>query len=151
VSFLTNLAGSGAGIIAIAAGLLILQHHARTPQIAHPWLRRFAIVLMYAGGAALAVTSLGHLADDAITKVAGYFGGLGYGLAHDAIVIGILVLLAGAVLGLISDADSSTAMVAAFLPILLALPLGGFIHEVYGVLNGPALDLASTVNHFLAG
>jgi hypothetical protein len=151
MSWLTNVAGSGAGIIAIAAGLLILRHMSRVPGIVHPWLHRFVIVLMYAGGAALAVTTLGGLADHGIVLVAGWFGGLNYGLVHAVLVIAVMVLLAGVVLGLIWAPDSVTAIVAVFLPVLLALPFGGAIHQLYATLNAPALELAQGLNHFLAG
>ncbi|MGO8961558.1 MAG: hypothetical protein ACLQFR_29930 [Streptosporangiaceae bacterium] len=151
MNWITNLAGSGAGVIAIAAGLLILRYLSRAPQIVHPWLHRFVIVLMYAGGAALAVTTIGSLADKGVVLLAGWFGGLNYGLVHAILVIAVMVLLAGTVMALIWDPDAPAAIVAVFLPVLLALPFGGLIHQVYATLNAPALSLAAGLNHLLAG
>ena len=58
MSWLVNAAGSGAGIVAIVVAVFLLRHHPILPGVTHPWIRRLVIVLMYAGGASLAVT--GH-------------------------------------------------------------------------------------------
>ena len=151
MSWATNLVGSGAGIIAIAVGFLLLQHMSHAPQFTHPWLRRGVIILMYAGGASLAVTYIGQETLRLIELVAGWFGGLDYGLIRTVLVIALLFLLVGTVVGLIWSPDPGTAMVAIILPVLLALPLGGFLHEVYVAFDGPALALAAGLNHILAG
>jgi hypothetical protein len=151
MSWLTNLAGSGAGIIAVAVGVLILRHMTYAPGIVHPWLRRLVIVIMYAGGTALAVTTLGALAISGITHAASLVGGLGYGLVRTILVVAILFLLFGVIVGLIWAPDPATAIVAAILPVLLALPLGGIIHGADVALNGPAMALAQALNHLVAG
>ena len=48
---------------------------------------------MYVGGASLAVTAIGHLADRILNDIATPFGGLTTGPAHAALVIAILLLL----------------------------------------------------------
>ena len=149
MSAATNLLGSGAGVVTIVVGWLLMRHMEHAPTFSHPWLRRLIIVLMYAGGAALAVTSLGSLADSAIVWVAHFGGGIGYGLVHTLVVVAILVFLVGTVVSLIWSPDEATALAAIALPILLALPLGGVLHQVYTALDGPALSLATSINSWL--
>jgi hypothetical protein len=151
MNWLTSLVGSGFGVIAIAFGFLLLRYHDRAPGITHSWLRRVVIAIMYGGGAALAATGVGRWVDSEIVTVAGWFGGLSSGLIHSLIVVAIMFLLAGTVIGLVWEPDGATAMVAICLPLILSLPIGGVIHQIYLTLNAPAVGLADSLNHWLAG
>ncbi len=151
MSWLTNLIGSGAGLIVIAFGMVVLKYMGHLPSATHPWIHRGIIVLMFAGGAALAVTAIGGYVDGAIRWIAGLAGGVDYGIPHVAIVVALLFLIAGTIVGIIFAPDAGTAMVAILLPILLALPAGGIIHSLYLAVDAPAIHLASSLNAILAG
>lgn len=152
MSALAGWLGSGAGFVAVAAGFLILAHLGRLPlPAAHPWIRRGVIVLMYAGGSAIAVTRLGQYARTALLWIAGLFGGVSYGPAHVAIVVGSLFLIAGTLTGLMFAPDEAVATVAIAVPLVLSLVAGGVIHQLYVATTVPAQGFAGALNSWLAG
>jgi len=152
MSALASWFGSGAGIIAVVAGMLILANLGKLPgKFAHSWVKRFVIILMYAGGSAIAVTRLGQYAHSLLMWAAGLFGGVSYGPAHAAIVIGAMFLIVGTVVGLIWAPDEAVAMVAIAVPLVLGLVAGGVIHQIYVATTIPAQGLADALNTWLAG
>jgi len=151
VSVLASLAGSGAGLIAIAVAILVDRHYRNLPGSAHSWIERAMIILMYAGGSAIAVTQAGQWVRDAALWAAGLFGGVGSGLAHVALVISALFMLLALVVALIWAPTSVTATTAALMPLILSLAGGGFLHEIYVTTSAPAQALASSLASWIGG
>lgn len=148
---LASLVGSGAGIIIIGATFIAMMHLGRLPGAAQNILRRLFILAMYAGGSALAVTEAGSLWTTIATHLGGLFGGLGAGVPRTIIVLTAVLLLAGTVVGLIWAPNDAVIMTAAFLPAVLMLVPGGFLHEVYAATTVPAQQMADAFNAWIAG
>ena len=151
MSILASLAGSGAGLIAIAVAILVDRHYRNFPGVLHSWIERAMIVLMYAGGSAIAVTQLGQWARDAALWATGLFGGVGSGLAHVALVISALFMVAALIVALIWAPTSVTATTAALMPLILSLTGAGFLHEFYMTTSAPAQALASSLASWIGG
>ena len=151
MSFLANLIGSGVPLIVAGAAWILIGHYRRLPGATHPWICRALIAVMFAAGSALAVSGLGRWLLGIITSIAGWFGGLGFGPAHVLIVLAAFSLLLTAIAGMIWAPDDSVATLALFLPLVLALPAGGFLHHVYVATSAPAQAAASSLSAWLAG
>ena len=143
--------GSGAGVVVIGVCVIIslFMHH--LPALTHPWLKRLLIVLMYSGGAALAVTTIGGYALTALHWVGGLLGGTSSGLGWAVVVIVAIFLAATVAVGLIWAPDWITAVLAAVLPLILALVPGGFLGQVYTATAFPAQQLTESIAHGLGG
>jgi hypothetical protein len=151
VSTLASLIGSGAGIITIALAVLIGRHYRHLPWAVHSWAQRIVIVLMFAGGSAIAVTDIGRWADDGVTWTAGLLGGLGAGLPRAALVVTCMFLLAGILISLIFAPAQAAGVTAAVMPAVLALAPGGFLASVHGALCGPATAFAALLARWIGG
>ena len=151
MNVLASLAGSGAGIIAIAVAILVDRHYRNLPGVLHSWIERAMILLMYAGGSAIAVTQLGQWVRDAASWVTGLFGGTGSGLAHIALVISALFMLLALIVAIIWAPTGVTAMTAALMPLILSLVGGGFLYEFYATTSAPAQALASSLASWIGG
>ena len=152
MSTLANLAGSGAGIVTIGvAFLLAIFVLPRLPQFLHGWGERFVIVLMYAGGSAIAVTTLGYWTDWLISHAADLLGGLNAPIPRAALILTCLFLLLGVLVSLIWEPNAATGIVAAFLPLLLGLVAGGVIADIHAVTVIPGQALASALNSWIGG
>lgn len=151
MNWITSITGSGAGIVIIGAAFIAMMHLQHLPQVTHPLIRRLLIVANYAGGSALAVTGLGGLGRSLAGWVAGFFGGLDYGIPRAVIILACLLLLLGTIIGLVWAPNEATALTAAFLPFLLSLVAGGMLHQVYVGTTFPAQQLAASFNAWIGG
>jgi hypothetical protein len=151
MSFLASLLGSGVGAVTIAVAVLLERHYRHLPGQAHPWAERLMIILMYAGGSAIAVTDAGQWADKGITWAAGLLGGLDSGIPRAALIIACMFTLAALVVALVFAPSSRSAYLAAGMPVILALVAGGFLHQVYLTTTAPAQHLASALTSWLGG
>jgi hypothetical protein len=151
VSTLASLIGSGAGVIAIAVAMVVSTITSRFPGFLRSWIERVVVVLMYAGGSAIAVTSLGNWGRWLITRSADLFGGLGAAIPQTALVITSIVLMVAVVVSLIWEPNAGTGMVAAVLPLFLGLVTGGAIHQIYLASVVPGQALASALSHAIGG
>ena len=151
MSFLANLIGSGVPLIVAGAAWILIGHYRRLPSATHPWICRALIAVMFMAGSALVVSGLGRWLMGIITGIAGWFGGLNFGAAHVLITLAALSLLLTAVAGIIWAPDDSVATMALILPLVLALPAGGFLHHVYVATSAPAQAVASQLSAWLGG
>lgn len=152
MSTIAGLVGSGAGVVALGTAILIAAFIVpRCPQFLRPWVERFVVVLMYAGGSAIVVTTLGSWSRWTISHVADLLGGLNAPIPQVALILVSLFLLAGVVVSLIWAPNAATGLVAACLPLLLGLVAGGFIHVIYVQTVIPGQALASAVNSWIGG
>ena len=136
MTVLGGLVGSGAGIVTLAAAWLLSRHLHHIPA-ASPWLARIATVLMFAGGSAVAVTSLGGWIVTAVATIAGFLGGLHSGVAFAVLTVAALCLTVGVVTDLIWSPGSGM-ITAAVLPLVLGLTAGGVLHQIYAYAAVPA-------------
>jgi hypothetical protein len=139
------------GAVVVAVAILLLRHADKAPAKAHPWVRRFAIILMWAAGAVFAATGLESLLVRVIGDVTGFVGGQYQPIVHAAIVIGALFLVAGTLAALIWDPDDAAAFTAVAVPLVLGLVAGGVLHGLYDATVAPGQQLASAINSWLAG
>ena len=152
MSTIASLVGSGAGVVAIAVAMIIGMHYHRLPRMAHPWIERFVIVLMYAGGSAIAVTPARHMGP-------GSRGDRGRMVrrperGHPAHRPGgdrRCSWSPGWCVSLIWAPSTATGVVAAALPLILGLVAGGVLHELYVGTTVPAQAFASSLNAWLGG
>jgi hypothetical protein len=152
ISIGANLVGTGAGIIVILFAWLLTRHVLdHCPGFLREWAERLIIILMYAGGAALAATSLGDWSRWLIEHVADVFGGLNAGIPRTALVATALVLLFAVVMSLIFAPNAATGLVAACLPLVLGLVAGGVIHQIYMQTAVPAQAFASSLSALIGG
>lgn len=151
MNLVTSLLGSGAGIIAIAVAVVLMRHLDKAPSRAHPWLRRFNIVLMYSGGSAIAVSGVTSLLSGLVGDAAAWVGGQWAPLITTAVVIAALVLFTGTVVALIWVPDDAAAMTAIFVPLVLGLVAGGVLHQLYVTTTAPGQELAAALHAWLAG
>ena len=143
--------GSGTGVVVVGLCVIISLFMHRLPGVTHPWLKRLLIVLMYGGGAALAVTTIGGYALDALHWVGGLIGGTSAGLGWAVVVIVATFLAATVLVGLIWAPDWVTAIEAAVLPLVLALIPGGILAQAYTATAFPAQQLTESIAHGLGG
>lgn len=143
--------GSGAGVVVIGLCVVMSIYMIRLPAKTHPWIHRALIVGMFCGGAALAVTQIGSWTFDAIYWVAGLIGGTSYGIGYITVVLLAVFFFAVVVSGLIWTPDITVAYTAAALPLLLALPPGGFLHHLYLITTYPAQQLTEAIAHAVGG
>lgn len=151
MSVLASVIGSGAGAVVIALAVLLGKHYRRLPARSYAWVERAMIVLMYAGGSAVAVTAIGRWADGAVRWIAGLLGGVDTGLPHAALVITCMFVLGALLAELIADPSPRAAYRAAAMPLILALVGGGVLHQFYAFTTAPALALASSLNLLIGG
>ena len=149
---IAGLIGSGAGVVALGVAVLLGGFVApRCPRFLRPWLERFIVVLMYAGGAAIAVTTLGSWSDWILSHAADLLGGLNAPIPQVALILTGLFLVLVVIASLIWEPNAATGIVAAFLPLLLGLVAGGFIHAIYLETVIPGRELASAVSSWVGG
>lgn len=152
MSALAGILGSGAGIVvigvAVVVSMFLLPH---SPQFLRPWVERGIVVLMFAGGSAIAVTTLGTWTTWIISHVADVLGGLDAAIPRAALILVCLFLMGGVLVSLIWAPNAATGMVAAFLPVILGLVAGGFIHDIYTTTVIPAQAFASSLNTWIGG
>ena len=151
MGWITGIVGSGAGLIIIGVTFIASLHMGRVPAMAQKILKRLFIVAMYAGGAVLAISGLGALGVRIVTALAGLFGGLGSGPARVVIVLTGAFMLLGVVVALIFDPLEAFILLAAFLPFVLMLAPGGFLHQVYVATTFPAQQMADAFNTWIGG
>lgn len=151
MGWITGIVGSGAGLIIIGVTFIASMHMGRVPAAAQKILRRLFIVAMYAGGSALAVNGLGSLGVRIVTSVAGLFGGLSSGPARVVIILTGAFMLLGVVVALVFDPLEAFILLAAFLPFVLMLAPGGFLHQVYVATTFPAQQMADSFNAWIGG
>lgn len=151
MSTLASLLGSGAGAVVIAVAMVTDRHLGRIPLVGRAIIDRLVIVLMYAGGAAIAVTKAGSWIDDIVRLATGWLGGLNAPIPRTALVIVALFLLAAVAVSLIWEPGEATGIVAAVLPLALGLVAGGFIHQVYLATVVPGQALASAISSWVGG
>lgn len=151
MSVLAGLIGSGAGIVVIALAVLIGKHYQHLPRMTHDWVARGVIVLMYAGGSAIAVTQVGSWADTAVTFAAGWLGGLNAGIPRTALIVTAMFLIASMAVSVIFAPSPATGALAAAMPLILSLVAGGVLHQFYVATTGPAQVLAASLNAWLGG
>ncbi len=151
MSTLASLIGSGAGVVAIVVALIIGKLLRYFPGFLREWVERGVIVLMYAGGSAVAVTELGSWARWLIEHVADIDGGLGGAIPQTALVIVSLVLIVAVIVSLVWEPNAGTGVTAAVLPLILGLVTGGFIHQLYVATVTPGQDLASALTRLIGG
>jgi branched-subunit amino acid transport protein len=151
MGFIASLIGSGAGVVIIGATFIAMMHVGRLPEVAQKILKRLFILAMYAGGSALAVTELGTLWMNIASRIADLFGGLGTGIPRTVIVLLALMLLLGTVVSLAFAPNDAAILTAAFLPAVLMLVPGGFLHQVYVGTTIPAQAMADSFNAWIAG
>jgi len=149
MTVLGGLAGSGAGIVTLAAAWLLSRHLHHIPA-ASPWLARIATVLMFAGGSAVAVTSLGGWIVTAVATIAGLLGGLHSGVAFAVLTVTALCLMTGVVTDLIWSPGSGM-ITAAVLPLVLGLTAGGVLHQIYAYAAVPAGQYAAAIASWIGG
>jgi hypothetical protein len=151
MSTLAGLVGSGAGVVTIALAMILGMHLGHVPQFLRKWAERFLIILMYVGGSAIAVTTLGSWGDWIINRIADVFGGIGAGIPHAALIITCMFLVAAVAVAIIWVPSMSTGMVAAVLPLILGLVAGGFLHAIYIATAIPAQAFATSLNAWIGG
>lgn len=151
MSAISGWLGSGAGIVVIGLCVVISIYMHRLPKMTHPWVNRLLICGMFAGGSALVVTTIGGWALEGIHWAAGLIGGTSYGIGYAAVVITASFLAVTVLVCLIWVPDIGTAYIAVALPLVLALPPGGFLHTVYLVTTYPAQQATETIAHWLGG
>jgi hypothetical protein len=151
VTTLAGFAGSGAALIVIGLCWVVMRHYRHLPSGAHPWICRALIVLMLLAGSALVVTPLGSGAIHLITVIGGWFGGLGTGTLHAAIVIAALILAAATIASLIWMPQDGAALNAIFVPLVLALPASGALHTLYVLLGDNARTAVVQIAAWLGG
>jgi hypothetical protein len=152
LTLLANIIGSGAGAIIIGVSVFFMAHVGRFPSGVQPWLRRGLIVAMYCGGATLAFTEVGILWTGVVNHISSWLGvSTAYGVPRVVIVLASVALLAGTVVGLVWAPTDAVAMTAVFVPFLLMLVPGGFLHNVFVVTAYPGQQLAASFNVWIAG
>ena len=151
MGWITGIVGSGAGLIIIGVTFIASMHIGRVPAPAQKILRRLFIVAMYAGGSALAISGLGALGVRIVTAVAGMFGGMGSGAARAVIILTGVFMLLAVVVALVFDPIEAAILLAAFLPFVLMLAPGGFLHQVYVATTFPAQQLADSFSAWIGG
>lgn len=152
MSTIAGLVGSGAGVVALGVAVLLAAFVVpRLPGFLRSWGERGIIVLMYAGGSAIAVTTLGTWSGWLVSHIADLLGGLGAPIPRAALILVCLFLMLGVVVSLVWEPNAATGVVAAILPLLLGLVGGGFVHHIYTVTVTPGQDLASALNSWIGG
>lgn len=151
MGWITGIVGSGAGLIIIGVTFIASMHMGRVPAAAQKILRRLFIVAMFAGGSALAVNGLGALGVRIVSSVAGLFGGLDSGPARVVIILTGAFMLLGVTVALVFDPIEAAILLAAFLPFVLMLAPGGFLHQIYVATTFPAQQLANSFNAWIGG
>jgi hypothetical protein len=151
MGWITGIVGSGAGLIIIGVTFIASVHMGRVPAMAQKILRRLFIVAMYAGGSALAVNGLGSLGVRLVTAISGLFGGIDSGPARVVIILTGAFMLLGVTVALVFDPLEAFILLAAFLPFVLMLAPGGFLHQVYVATTFPAQQLADSFNAWIGG
>ena len=151
MGWISAIVGNGAGIIIIGATFIASLHMSHVPAMAQKILKRLFIVAMFAGGSALAVSGLGALGVRLVTAVAGLFGGLDSGAARAVIILTGAFMLLGVTVALIFDPLEAFILLAAFLPFVLMLAPGGFLHQVYVATTFPAQQMADSFNAWIGG
>lgn len=148
---IASLIGSGAGVIIIGVTFIASLHMGRVPAMAQKIIKRLFIVAMFAGGSALAVNGPGAIGVRLVSAIAGLFGGLDSGPARVVIVLTGAFLLLGVTVALVFDPLETFILLAAFLPFVLMLAPGGFLHQVYVATTFPAQQLADSFNAWIGG
>jgi len=153
VSAIGGWLGGGAAIIVIGLCFLLMRFGHHLPQVSHPWQHRAVIVLMYAAGAVLVVTTLGSWVLRTLESIGGFAGGTapGSGIGWALVTIGALFLFATVVVALVWVPDTSVAYLAAVTPLMLALAPGGVAHQIYVFTSYPAQQLVSQIGHWAGG
>ena len=148
---IAGLIGSGAGVVVIALALLLTRHLGFVPGFLRGWVERAIIVLMYAGGSAIAVTTLGSWSTWLIQHIADLLGGLNAGIPHTALTVVAMVLIFAVGVSLVVAPNAATGVVAAMLPLILGLVAGGVIHQVYLQTVIPGQALAAQISSWIGG
>jgi hypothetical protein len=146
--------GGGEALIAAGLGWLVLRHYSNLPSGTHPWIHRGVILLMYAAGTVLAVSTVGLWAVRTIRRFSGMVAGgtgPGGGIGWALVTIGGLALIAGLIVALIWAPNPAYAYVALAAPLVLALAVGGIVREFYVVTSAPAHQLVSQVAVWAGG
>ena len=152
MSTLAGLIGSGAGVVVIALAVLLTMHVlGHVPGFARSWAERGIIVLMFAGGSAIAVTTLGTWSHWLIIHAAGIFGGLNAGIPRTVLIVTAMVLIFAVAMSLVFAPNAATGVVAAALPLILGLVAGGIIHQIYLQTVVPAQAFASHLSALIGG
>jgi hypothetical protein len=146
---LAAVATSAVPLIVAGAVMFFLGRYRDLPGASHPWICRLLIALMFCAGAALVVSPIGSWLVTLLHAVAGWIPGAA-GLQHIAVTLGALSLLLTAAWGM-WHADDKVVTLALFLPLVLSLPAGGFLHEVYTATTAPAQQTAAAFSAWLGG
>jgi len=151
MSILPALVGSGAAIVTIAVAVILMRHLNRAPSKAHPWLRRLAIILMYAAGSVIAASGAASFLSGMAGTAAAWAGGQWAPLITTGVVIAALVLFTGTAVAFIWAPDDHAAVTALFVPLALGLVSGGVLHELYVATTIPGQQVAAALHAWLAG
>jgi hypothetical protein len=151
MSTISGWLGSGAGVVVIGLCIIMMIFIPRLPGWSHQWVHRLLIAIMYCGGSALAVTTLGGYVLEALGWIAGWFGGTTSGIGYVTIVVASSFLLLTVAVCLIWEPDPGAAYLAAGLPLVLALVPGGFLHAVYVTTSWPAQQATLVIAHWVGG
>lgn len=144
---IASWAGSGAGLIVIGAAWVLMFFNKHFPSGIQPWVMRGVIVLMFMGGATVAVTVVGKWATRKIGELAGYFGGWGAA----ALVIGALFLIGMIIFGTWKFPSPKVAYCAAVVLIVLGAFSGGFFHDLNTQSGQPARQGTANIKAWLTG
>lgn len=150
MSVFAGVAGSGAGIVTIAAAFLLARHLHRAHQCIVPWLARAAAVLMFCGGSAIAVTAAGQWVITFVTGLTAPLGGVQSGLAFASLTAMALFTAIGVLTDMVW-APGNGLVTAAVLPLVLGLTHGGILHALYVHVVIPAGGYASVISGWLGG
>jgi hypothetical protein len=151
MSIIGAVASAAIGIVAVAVAVLLMRHLGHAPGKAHPWIRRFNIVLMWAAGTVFAATGLEGVLSRVVGDITGFVGGQYQPIINVAIIIAALFLVAGTLVALVWAPEDSAAFTALAVPLVLGLVAGGVLHGIYAATVAPGEQLAAAVNAWLAG
>jgi hypothetical protein len=151
MNVIASIAAGAIALVAVAVAVLVMRHTDKAPAKAHPWVKRFAIVLMWAAGAVFAAAGLEGAAQDVTGRVTAWIGGPYAPIIHVAIVIGALLIAVGTLVALIWAPDDQAAFTALAVPLVCGLVTGGVLHEIYAASVAPGTQLVAALNTWLAG
>lgn len=139
--------GSGAGLLAIGLGWLIIKFNYELPGKAQDFAMRAAIVIMGMGGCAVAVTALGYWAARMIRAVIGWGGNTGWAIA--TIIAASMVVIV--VISLWKRPSAKAAYMAVALMLFLPVFGGGVLADIDKTVKAPGREGAAEMQAWLNG
>ena len=151
MSTISGWVGTGAGLITIAACLILAGFVHYLPKFSHPWLHRGLIIAAYCGATAVIVTTIGQFIIRMVEDAAGLLGGFSSGIGFAAITLAGLFLLLTVLVAVIKVPVPGMMVLAVGLAFTLALVPGGFLHDFYAETAIPGQQLAGQIASWLGG